>query len=277
MIDPSSILTESDIQFIADLARRAGRMAAQMRASIDVRHKTGPNDLVTCADIALSELITRELAERFPEDQLISEEATPGPPTSNGRVWLIDPIDGTDNYVRNDSQYAVMIGLLVNGNAEFGCVYNPPDDYSYYGGMKFGVYKKYGQLPPDLVKRDYPVDLTKPVRLMMGWRDRKKNPWIKDLPDIDWLESGSVGIKVAKVINDEADVFVHLAGKLKLWDTAGPVAIALGAGLEVGTMKEDELSFPLPEIVHGTVVIIGRPGSLEWTRRTLVAPVEPKR
>lgn len=274
MIDSRSILTDEDIHFVADLSRRAGRLAAEMRATIDVRHKTGPNDLVTCADIALSEMIVKELSARFPDDQLISEEAAPGEPTPNGRSWLIDPIDGTDNYVRNDTQYAVMIGLLVNGIAEFGSVYNPPNDYGYYGGIKFGVYKKYGQQPPNLVKRDYPGDLTKPVRLMMGWRDRKKNPWIKELPDIDWLESGSVGIKVAKVINDEADVFVHLAGKLKLWDTAGPVAVALGAGLEVGTMKEDELSFPLPEIVHGTVVIIGRPGSLEWTRRTLVAPVE---
>lgn len=274
MTDRNSILTDKDVEFIADLARRAGRRAAEMRHTIDVRCKTGPNDLVTCADIELSKMILKELGERFPEDQFISEEEPPGPPSQNGRTWLIDPIDGTDNYVRNDSQYAVMIGLLVNGTAEFGCVYCPPEDYAYYGGTKFGVMKRCGLLPPDQVQREFPPDMSKPVRLMMGWRDRRKNPWIRELPDIDWLESGSVGIKVAKVINDEADVFVHLAGKLKLWDTAGPVAIALGAGLEVGTMKEDELSFPLPEIIHGTVVIIGRPGSLEWTRRTLVAPVE---
>ena len=274
MIDKNSILSEQDIQFVADLAIRAGKLAVEMRDTVDVKHKTGPNDLVTCADIALSKLILQELSLRFPDDQIISEEEPPGKATANGRTWLVDPIDGTDNYVRNDSQYAVMIGLLLNGNAEFGCVYCPPLDYCYYGGNQFGVYKIEGLQAPRLVRHSFPANMAPPVRLMMGWRDRKKNPWIKDLPDINWLESGSIGVKVAKVLNDEADVFVHLSGKLKLWDTAGPVAIALGAGLEVGTMKDDELSFPLPEIAHGTVVIIGRPGSLAWTRKTLVAPVE---
>ncbi len=273
MTDQTAILSDKDILFICDLAVEAGKIAAEMRGSLSITQKTGPNDLVTCADIALSKLILEQLSKRFPEDQLISEEEPPQPETSNGRTWLIDPIDGTDNYIKGDSQYAVMIGLLVNGSAEFGCVYRPPVDSCYFGGVKFGVWKKVADQVPIKMEPVFPPDLKRPVRLMMGWRDRNKNPWIHDLPDIEWLQSGSVGVKVVKVLDDEADVFVHLAGKLKVWDTAGPVAIALGAGLEVGTMNEDELKFPLPDIVHGNVVIIGRPGSLQWTRRTLIAPV----
>lgn len=274
MTERLSILSEDDINFVCELAIQAGKLAADMRSSIDVRQKTGPNDLVTGADIACSKLILKLLSQRFPDDQLISEEEPPRAQTPNGRTWLIDPIDGTDNYIRGDSQYAVMIGLLVNGSAEFGCVYCPPTQTCHFGGMKFGVWRKIGNGPKEPIRPAFAPTMSRPVRLMMGWRDRKKNPWIHQLPDIEWLLCGSVGIKVSKVLDDEADVFVHLAGKLKLWDTAGPVAIALGAGLEVGTMKEDELQFPLPEIVHGTVVIIGRPGCLAWTRRTLIAPVE---
>lgn len=268
-----SILSKEDIDFVCDLAIRAGKMAAEMRGSISVSQKTGPSDLVTCADIALSKLILEELHMRFPLDQLISEEETGAASTANGRTWLIDPIDGTENYIKGGSEYAVMIGLLVDKVVEFGCVYRPDTDYCYYGGIKFGVWHRTEERQPAPVEPYSKPAISPPVRLMMGSRDRKKNPWISDLPDIEWLQSGSVGVKVIKVLQDEADVFVHLAGKLKVWDTAGPVAIALGAGLEVGTMKENELEFSLPEILHGTVVIVGRPGALDWTRRTLIAPV----
>lgn len=273
MTDRSEILSQEDISFICDLAMQAGKLASEMRSELRVSQKSGPNDLVTHADIALSKLLLEQFSKRFPDDQLISEEEPPGPKTGNGRTWLIDPIDGTDNYIKGESQYAVMIGLLINGVPEFGCLCQPETNSCYFGGTTFGVFKRTGTEAPVAVSNKQPGDMPLPVRLLMGSRDRRKNPWISDLPDVEWLQAGSVGVKVIKVLEGEADVFVHLAGKLKVWDTAGPIAIALGAGLEVGTMKEDELRFALPEIVHSNVVIVGRPGSLEWTRRTLIAPV----
>ena len=111
---------------------------------------------------------------------------------------------------------------------------------------------------------------------MVGWRDRKNNPWIKDLPQATLVKTGSIGLKVAKVLEREADLFVHLSGKLKTWDTAGPVAIALGGNLEVGAMDADELSFPEEGVIHQSSVIIGRPGSLQWCRIHLGNSVRDK-
>lgn len=266
---------EQEIQFVCNLAEHAGKLAASMRASVGVHEKTGPHDLVTDADLAISTLLMKELSSRFPKDFFISEEESvaEGIQSHLGldsqRTWLIDPIDGTDNYVHGDGQYAVMIGLLHNGVPHFGCVSSPAMNTTYFGGPAYGSWcRPYGGKAARF-GLDWDENLSSPVRLMMGWRDRKNNPWIFHLSGVKIIAAGSVGLKVAKVIGDEADVFVHLSAKLKFWDTAGPAAIALGAGLEVGTLESDVLDFPLPEIRHKSTVVIGRPGTLEWSRRVL--------
>jgi 3'(2'), 5'-bisphosphate nucleotidase len=80
------------------------------------------------------------------------------------------------------------------------------------------------------------------------------------------VKMGSIGLKVAKVLEGQADLYVHLAGRLKTWDTAGPIAIALGGNLEVGPMQGDAIVFPKDSVRLESSVIIGRPGCLSWSR-----------
>jgi 3'(2'), 5'-bisphosphate nucleotidase len=258
-------LAEQEIQFLCDLAERCGKIAADMRASVGIHEKDGPQDLVTDADLALSALLLKELAGRFPADFLISEEDVPAnTSTSCGRIWYIDPIDGTDNYVSGDGQYSVMIGLLLNGQPNFGCVHCPAKSITYYGGPGYGAFQHaIGGKDLELVFRGS-SKLPAPLRVMMGSRDRRNNPWLQDLDEIKIISSGSVGLKVAKVINDEADVYVHLSGRLKYWDTVGPIAIALAAGLEAGTLDGTPISYPPQNVLHTEPVIIGRAGTLAW-------------
>lgn len=267
-----SLLSEGDIQFILDLAEHCGRIAAEMRESVDIREKAGPQDLVTDADIALSDILLKELGKRFPGDFLISEEDIPAELSSKSsqRIWYLDPIDGTDNYVRGDGQYAVMIGLLCEGRPHFGCVHAPASNTTYYGGTAYGSFsRRLRESDPEPLQLMFDQELDSPVRLMMGYRDRKANLWIQDLDNIKIVSSGSVGLKVAKVLRNEADLFLHLSGKLKYWDTVGPIAIALAAGLEAGTLEENVLSYPLSEIIHPRSVIVGRPGSIAWSRQVM--------
>jgi 3'(2'), 5'-bisphosphate nucleotidase len=269
-----SNLAEQEIQFLCSLAEHCGKMAADMRASVGVHEKAGPTDLVTDADLAVSTFLLKELSARFPKDFLISEEEIPpDSPNSSQRVWYIDPIDGTDNYVSGDGQYAVMLGLLVNGKPHFGCVHSPANNITYYGGPGYGSWMRTtGKGTVSDAEAFNPVfegDMEMPVRLMMGFRDRKKNPWVVNLSGMKLISAGSVGLKVAKVINDEADLFVHLSGKLKYWDTVGPVAIALAAGLEVGTLEHDDLKYPLDEVRHPSTIVIGRRGCVAWARNVI--------
>ncbi len=246
-----------------------------MREGVGVQQKTGPHDLVTEADWELSKLITTELRERCPADAIISEEDSDNevdsrdPANLNGRVWLVDPIDGTDNYVRNDGQYSVMIGLLLEGKPAFGWVYAPAVKTLYFGGPAYGTWAQRGSGPASRYANVHSLLPDQERRIMMGFRDRKNHPWVMELDEVRLVKSGSVGLKVAKILDDEADMFVHLSGKLKVWDTAGPLAIALGAGLEGGQLEADGVPFELPRLQQECSVIIGRPGSLDWSRKYL--------
>ena len=165
----SQILSAEDIQYIRDAAKQAGELAVQMRQGVEVREKTGPSDLVTAADLALSKLIVESLTSRFPDDIVISEEDEKHADTGRGkRVWLVDPIDGTDNYVANDGQYSVMIGLVVDGIVDFGCVYAPASDITYFGGSTYGAWKETTHNPPSRFGSPGALSINANARVMMG-------------------------------------------------------------------------------------------------------------
>jgi 3'(2'), 5'-bisphosphate nucleotidase len=272
-VTTSQTLTEEDILYVRETARLAGELAVQMRQGVEVREKTGPHDLVTAADLALSKLIVERLHARFPSDIVISEEDEKHADTKSGdRVWVVDPIDGTDNYVANDGQYSVMLGLLVDMQVDFGCVYAPSTKTTYYGGPTYGAWRVTMHHPPARFGRPGVLDVDADARVMMGFRDRKINPWVMQHAKVIFVKAGSVGLKVAKILEDEADIFVHFAKKLKVWDTAGPIAIALGGNLEVGNLETDGLKFALPAVVHETAVIVGRTNGLKWCRKHLKQP-----
>lgn len=267
------LLKDDEIFFFLELIERAGQLARSMRATVDIKEKTGPNDRVTTADLELSRILVEEISNYYPGDFVVSEEdAERGEIPTTGRVWMVDPIDGTDNYIKNDGEYSVMIGLLVDMVPVFGFVYAPQDQTSYYGGPGYGAWKRVDGMEPTKFPPLKEINIGDPMRLMMGFRDRKRHPWVETLPNVRLIKTGSIGIKVARVLEERADVFVHMSGKLKTWDTAGPVAIALANGLNVGTIDMDELKFELPSILHETSVIIGRRGALKWCRHFLVEP-----
>ncbi|HEY9776674.1 MAG TPA: inositol monophosphatase family protein [Planktothrix sp.] len=266
-------LTGQDIAYVSEVAIKAGIRAAEMREGVSIRDKSDPEDKVTAADIELSQMLVSALSDRFPRDVVISEEDEKHPKSGiDDRVWLIDPIDGTDNYISNDGQYAVMIGLIVRRTPVFGWVYSPAKHTLYYGGPGFGAWSNKQKEEPMRFKPLPALDSEATARVMMGFRDRTSHPWVKEHPKVQLVKAGSIGLKMVKVLENEGDVFVHLSGKLKTWDTAGPAAIALGAGLDVGSMEIDELPFDTSKVLQECSVIMGRPGSLAWCRRYLRQP-----
>jgi len=277
-------LTEADIDYVCSLVIEAGRLAMSMREGVEINRKGEPDDNVTAADIALSKLISSSLSERFPADCVVSEEdsqhlftkdscglSVSSDGSRDSRVWIIDPIDGTQNYILDDGQYCVMVGFMINREPYFGWVYAPTSTKLYFGGPDYGAS---GRRSDGKTFEYSPLEAMDPsgdARLLMGSRDRKAHPWVMNLQNVSLVKTGSIGLKVGRILDGEADVFAHLSRKLKIWDTAGPAAIALGAGLEVGVLEDGggNLVFPLPEIMHDTTVVMGRRGALRWCHNHL--------
>lgn len=120
---------------VESIAREAGQLALkhfQSLASLRVESK-GHLDLVTKADREVEELLIARLREAFPDDGILGEESGEVGGTS-GRVWVVDPIDGTFNYVRGSHNWAVSIGLFENRRPSFGVIHAPVRDITLVGG-----------------------------------------------------------------------------------------------------------------------------------------------
>lgn len=243
-----------------------------MRGQVTATSKSQSDkcDLVTEADLVVSQMIVQGLRSRFPYDLVVSEEE-PLPRSFENlqNLWLVDPIDGTENYASQDGQYSVMIGLVIGGIPSFGWIAIPEEEMTYFGGAGYGAWST------DNVSKPKPMPEAKPfadkdlVRLMMGNRDRAANTWLESRTDIEWYCAGSVGIRVVKIILGDADAYIHFSNKLKPWDTAGPVALAFAAQLEVFEPQSDHITYDLDHLNRTHSVSIGRMGTSSWCQKLI--------
>lgn len=117
------------------IAHEAGALALgyfERLGAVSVESK-GHLDLVTEADKAVEALLTRRLRAAFPEDGVFGEEGAAHDGES-GRIWVIDPIDGTFNFVRGGDQWAISIGLYAQGRPQFGVIHAPARGQTLSGG-----------------------------------------------------------------------------------------------------------------------------------------------
>src|SRR5262249_297115 len=99
-----------------------------------------PGDPVTIADLQASEYIVRELQELFPRDGILSEEMADTPSRlSRSRVWMVDPMDGTREFIGGREDFAGMIGLVIEGVPQLGVVYQPSTDKMYFATHGHGA------------------------------------------------------------------------------------------------------------------------------------------
>ncbi|AGI66492.1 putative inositol monophosphatase [Octadecabacter antarcticus 307] len=120
---------------IETLAREAGALALshfETLATVSVESK-GHLDLVTAADQEVERFVTKRLARDFPDDGIFGEEGAAHQGNS-GRTWVIDPIDGTFNFVRGGDQWAVSIGLYEGERPTFGVIHAPVRAQTLVGG-----------------------------------------------------------------------------------------------------------------------------------------------
>jgi myo-inositol-1(or 4)-monophosphatase len=135
------------------VAREAGRLAHDYfvrRAELDVEHKSGAQDLVSIADREVEKLIRARLATAFPDDGLLGEEGgggdrerddgSEGRPSRRG-LWVIDPIDGTANFLRGMPYWSVALAYLIGERTEIGVTYDPVHDDLFWARRGAGAYR----------------------------------------------------------------------------------------------------------------------------------------
>ena len=185
---------------------------------------------VTAADIAISEAMFRELGARFPEDELLSEELGDGaaPVVLKARfAWVLDPIDGTNNYATGIPHCAISLALLENGMPVYGVIYDLSRRVLLHGGPGLGAWE--GERPV-AVKTGTPA-----AQRMLGFHspmDKRFAPQATLLVERFKIRSlGSSTLHLAYVGAGLLDGVVD--HNVKVWDIAAAVPFCLGAGGDV--------------------------------------------
>jgi myo-inositol-1(or 4)-monophosphatase len=125
---------EDDLRLAGELVRDAGRLARRMRVGgIDAETKTSISDVVTAADRAAEALVVDRLAQERPEDGILGEEGSSRDGAS-GRRWVIDPVDGTYNFVSGLDWWCSALALTDGDELVLGAVYHPHEDVLFLGG-----------------------------------------------------------------------------------------------------------------------------------------------
>jgi len=187
---------------------------------------------VTAADREANELIVGRLKREFPEDGILAEESTDTEHRlEKDRVWLIDPMDGTKNFIRRDGDFAVQIGLAVNGESVLGTVYQPVREVLYRAVRGSGSWIE----EKDRAARRMSVShRTNPNEMVLASSRSHRSPRMEQVVSTfqfkNEVRRGSVGVKIGLITEQQADLYLHLSPSTKQWDTCGPEIILHEAG-----------------------------------------------
>jgi 3'(2'), 5'-bisphosphate nucleotidase len=240
---------EKELEVAKRLARAAGQILLEIYAGEHQVAWKGYDNPVTAADHAANELIVAELRRQFPEDGILSEEALDDRFRLNkARVWMVDPMDGTKQFIERIGEFSVMIGLAVDGAAQLGVVYHPTVDRMFYAAPGLGAFVEEAWT----TKRLRVSPLSEPAQMVTAMSRSHHSPVVDrirhQLGIARELRSGSVGLKFGLLAEGRAHLYIHPGSKTNQWDTCAPEAILRAAGGRVTDTTGAPLSYNTPEI-----------------------------
>jgi 3'(2'), 5'-bisphosphate nucleotidase len=224
-------MLEMECQIAAELARAAGRVVLEVYGSnFSVDFKTA-SDPVTEADRRANALIVNGLRAHFAADGIVAEEDSEhGDALGRARCWFVDPLDGTKEFIARNGEFSVMIGLAVECRAVLGAVYQPVLDKLYLGVVGQGATLVQGGVARELSVSTVAETGALGLVVSRSHRSPKTDAIVQRLGIRRETPSGSVGLKVGKIAEGDADLYVHLSDRSSKWDSCGPDAILRAAG-----------------------------------------------
>ncbi len=224
------------IEKLKNIAVQAGRIMLENR-EFDIRSKGTAANYVSDVDIQIEKFLRRSLRALCPEAAFIGEESDDNDYGSK-KLWIVDPIDGTSNFVRDMGMSAVSIGLVENGEAVMGAVYNPYSDRMFYAQKGKGAYLngeriRVSQRPLEnsiisiamsVYKKEYaPMCFRLAERIQMQCEDMRR--------------IGSAAIELCNLAAGKIEMFFE--ARLYPWDYAAASLFIREAGGYIASLGED--------------------------------------
>lgn len=242
----------NDAVLARDLAYEAGKLLLELRQS----GRFAGKELGAEGDRRANELLMEALNQHRPDDGILSEETKDTEERlSRERVWIIDPLDGTREYGEGRTDWAVHVGLSIDGKAVCGAVALPGLDLVLDSGT-----------PPALQPPANPLRM-----LVSRTRPATEAVAVAEKLGAELVPMGSAGAKAMAVVRGEADIYLHSGGQYE-WDNCAPVAVAAAAGLHCLRIDGSPLVYNRVDTYLPDLLIC--PASLSHTVLDLIASLD---
>lgn len=242
-----SIADINDAELAAHLAEVAGRILLNVRDSGVFEGKA----LGKAGDATANEFFCHALRAARPDDGLLSEEEKDSTDRlSKSRVWIVDPVDGTREYGEQRSDWAVHVGLAIDGVAHTGAVALP--------GLDGGTVLRTDQV------NALPEAASKPRFLVSRTRPAKEAVAVSEALGGELVGMGSAGAKAMAVVRGEAEIYLHSGGQYE-WDSCAPVAVAQAYGVHCSRIDGSPIRYN-NEDTYLPDLLICRP---QWAQKVL--------
>lgn len=225
----------NDAELAAHLAEMAGKLLIQVRAA----GVFSPKALGKAGDATADQFLCHALREQRPDDGLLSEESKDTEERlSKGRVWIVDPVDGTREYGEERADWAVHVGLAIDGVATVGAVALP--------GLGVVIRTDTLTLIPSAPER---------LRMVVSrTRPAKEATDVAERIGAELVPMGSAGAKAMSIIRGEADIYLHSGGQYE-WDSCAPAAVALAHGLHASRIDGSPLIYNRADVYMPDLLI----------------------
>lgn len=235
------MITMRDLLHVANIAVNAGLAILDVPCGTDVKMKRD-NSPVTIADRLSNEIIFDELSFLFPGMAIVSEEIDEKPIAD--QCWVVDPLDGTKEFIKGSPEYTVNIGLIEGGKSVAGVVVMPAIGVVQYGGLGIGAYTIVNGKTIQLINSQHKPTTVAKVAVSRSHRSKKVNKYINELkekyPKVKTYKAGS-SIKFCQIANKTAHIYPRFGTTME-WDTAAAQALVEATG---GCVIDQETAQPM--------------------------------
>jgi len=251
----------AEAELARDLTEETLGLVKRLQGRVAVRDKGGNLGPVTDADLAAEGVLLAGLARHHPADPVLSEESRPRTPLPSPRLWCVDPIDGTQEYADGLDEFAVQVGLLVDGEPVAGaCALGTGEVlWGWAGGgcrvRRGGEEREVRAEPAHDLEQAVAVHSRK--HLSRRTADALARMGVSRL-----VPAGGVGFKAMQILLGRAHLYLHMGGGTTWWDTVGPAAVFAAAGGIVRDASGAPLRYG-DDVRHRTGLLFASPGLAE--------------
>jgi adenylylsulfate kinase len=252
---------ESFLSEIIILAKAAGKaiMAVYSKKDFGITYKTVDSPL-TQADISAHDLILAGLKKLSPNLPILSEESKTIPyeqRRSWSTYWLVDPLDGTKEFIKRNDEFTVNIALIEKGSPVMGVVHAPALDLTYYAETGKSAFKQEGKKKPVKIKvSDYRNSKLK-IAISRSHKDEPLDHFLQKIQDYESIRMGS-SLKFCLIAEGTAHLYPRFGPTME-WDTAAAQCVVTEAGGMVTDLSGKSLRYNKPDLTNPDFIVSGQP------------------